>query len=89
MNTNNNCNNQDYSMDDLTDAMGMIGGSGKRDTSDISDDELFKQQQPNEDCPICLLCLPSLESGSYYYVCCGKIICCGCRHAPGRIIWAI
>jgi TPR repeat protein len=52
------------------------------DTDDIiSDDELFKQP-PNEDCPICLLCLPSLESGSTYYVCCGKMICCGCSFAP-------
>ena len=50
-------------------------------TDSISDDELFKQH-PNEDCPICLLCLPSLESGSTYHVCCGKMICCGCSFAP-------
>ena len=43
---------------------------------------LFKQPPPNKDCPICLLRLPTLASGSVYNSCCGKIICCGCRHAP-------
>ena len=82
MSTNNNCNKEDYSVDDLTAAIGMIEGGGRCDTDDIiSDDELFKQP-PNEDCPICLLRLPSLESGSTYYPCCGKIICSGCCHAP-------
>ena len=57
---------------------------GTRDTDDIviSDDELFKQPPPKEDCPICLLCLPSLGSGSIHYACCGKMICCGCNYAP-------
>ena len=55
----------------------------KRDTEDIiSDDELFKQPPPKEDCPICLLCLPTVEKGSTYYECCGKTICTGCCHAP-------
>ena len=69
MNTNNNCNKKDdYSVDDLTAAIGKLGGSGKRDTDDIviSDDDLFKQPPPKEDCPIYLLCLPTLGSGSYY-----------------------
>ena len=70
-------------MEDLTDAMGKLEGWGTRDTDDIiSDDELFKPPPPNEDCPICLLCLPTLASGSMYYACCGKIICSGCCHAP-------
>ena len=81
MNTNNNCNKENYSVDDLTAAMGKLGGSGKRDTDDISDDELFKQPH-NKDCPICLLCLPLLGSGRVYKSCCGKTICSGCRHAP-------
>ena len=55
---------------------------GTRDTNGISDDELFKQPPPKEDCPICLLCLPSLESGSMYMPCCGKMICSGCGFAP-------
>ena len=67
-------------MDDLTAAMGKIGG-GTRDTDDISDDDLFKQP-PNKDCPICLLRLPLLGSGSTHMACCGKIICSGCAYAP-------
>ena len=80
MNTNNNCNKEDYSMDDLTAAIGKLEG-GTRDTNDISDDELFKQP-PNKDCPICLLRLPLLRSGSVYMACCGKMICSGCDYAP-------
>ena len=70
-------------MDDLVDAIGKLeGGGGTRDTDNISDDEIFKPPLPNEDCPICLLRLPILASGSIYYACCGKIICSGCCHAP-------
>ena len=69
-------------MEDLTAAMGKLGESGKRDTDDIiSDDELFKQP-PSKDCPICLLCLPTLGSGIVYKSCCGKMICSGCDYAP-------
>ena len=80
MNTNNNCNEEDYSMDNSTDAIGKLKG-GTRETDDVSDDELFKQP-PKEDCPICLLRVPTLPSGSMYYACCGKMICCGCGVAP-------
>ena len=48
----------------------------------ISDDDLFKRPPPPKDCPICLLPLPSLISGSIYMNCCGKTICSGCIHAP-------
>ena len=81
MNSKNNCNKEDYSVDDLTAAMGKLEGWGTRDTDDVSDDELFKQP-PNKDCSICLLRLPSLESGRVYKSCCGKIICCGCEYSP-------
>ena len=83
MNTNNNCNKEDYSMDDLAVAIDKLEGGGTGDTDDIiSDDELFKQPPPKEDCPICLLRLPLLRLGIVYKSCCGKIICCGCRYAP-------
>ena len=36
---------------------------------------------PNEDCPICMLPLPSLYTGRKYRACCGKMICSGCIHA--------
>ena len=69
-------------MENLTAAMGKLGGSGTCDTDDISDDVLFKQPPPKEDCPICLLRLPTLAKGSTYYACCGKVICSGCMFAP-------
>ena len=81
MNTN-NCNNKKDFIEDLTDAMGKLGDGGTRDTDHIPDDKLFKQPPPKEDCPICLLCLPLLASGSTYMACCGKIICSGCAYAP-------
>ena len=74
--------NKEDSIDDLATAMSKLEGRGTRDTDDISDDEIFKQPPPNEDCPICLLRLPLLEYGSVYKSCCGKIICSGCHHAP-------
>ena len=46
----------------------------------INDEELFKQPQPAEDCPICFLLLPLM--GWIYMPCCGKVICGGCCHAP-------
>jgi hypothetical protein len=82
MNTNNNCNKEDYSMDDLAATMGKLeGGMRAIDDDNISDDQLFKQP-PNKDCPICNLLLPILGSGRVYKSCCGKIICSGCRRAP-------
>ena len=48
----------------------------------ISDEELFKRPPPKEDCPICLLRIPTLVTGYKYQTCCGKVICSGCIHAP-------
>jgi len=48
----------------------------------ISDEELFKQPPPEEDCPICLIKLPTLNTGCTYMPCCGKVICSGCCYAP-------
>ena len=54
-----------------------LGGSGKRDT----DDELFKQTLPKEECPICMLPLP-LDADKYFFSsCCGKVLCAGCIYA--------
>ena len=51
--------------------------------AELHDIELFKQPPPQEeDCPICFILLPSLESGRRYKSCCGKVICCGCMNAP-------
>ena len=54
----------------------------RKRAAEMRDEELFKQPPPEEDCPICLLRLPVLASGSVYKSCCGKIICCGCDYAP-------
>ena len=43
-----------------------------------SDEELFEQPPPSEDCPVCFLQLPTLTSGNVYMACCGKVICSGC-----------
>ena len=47
----------------------------------LHDNKLFKRPPQEEDCPICFLQLPSLETGKRYMSCCGKIICSGCIHA--------
>ena len=51
--------------------------------AELHDEELFKEPpNPYEDCPICFLRLPTLDTGRKYYTCCGKVICSGCIHAP-------
>ena len=54
----------------------------ERRVAELHDIELFKQPPPPEDCPICMLPLPSLSTGSKYYACCGKTVCSGCVYAP-------
>ena len=49
-----------------------------RRAAELHDEKLFIQPPPNEDCPICMLRLPSLEEGRVYRPCCGKMICSGC-----------
>ena len=53
----------------------------KKKAAELHDEKIFKQPPLEEDCPICLMRLPSLETGRVYMTCCGKIICCGCMHA--------
>ncbi|KAL7533921.1 hypothetical protein ACHAXR_005528, partial [Thalassiosira sp. AJA248-18] len=53
----------------------------KKRAAEISDEALFKQPPPNEDCPICFLRLPLDPSDTMYKSCCGKIICLGCIYA--------
>ena len=52
----------------------------------LHDEALFKQPPPQyEDCPICFLRMPTLDTGSTYMTCCGKIICSGCFYANAKI----
>ena len=53
----------------------------KKRAAELHDQKLFKQPPPAEDCPICMLLLPSMVTGSKYRACCGKRICSGCIHA--------
>ena len=53
----------------------------ERRADELHDIELFKQPPPPDDCPICMLPLPTLETGKRYKSCCGKKICSGCIHA--------
>jgi len=54
----------------------------KKRAAELHDEKLFKQPPPEEDCPICFQQLPTLNTGSTYYSCCGKVICSGCVYAP-------
>ena len=48
----------------------------------LHDEQLFKQPPPQfEDCPICFLRMPYLDSGRTYMSCCGKVLCTGCIYA--------
>ena len=53
----------------------------ERRAAELHNEKLFKQPPPREDCPICMILLPSLDAGSRYRSCCGKIVCSGCIHA--------
>jgi len=52
----------------------------KRRAAELHDEKLFKEGK-SEDCPICMVRLPSLGTGCVYMQCCGKVICRGCTHA--------
>ena len=54
----------------------------RKRAAELHDEKLFKQPPPAEDCPICFVRLPTLNTGWRYKSCCGKVICSGCYHAP-------
>ena len=56
----------------------------KRRAAELHDEKLFKRPHPMDDCPICMLPLPSHYMGSKYKSCCGKDICSGCIHAVAK-----
>ena len=57
----------------------------KKRAAELHDIELFKQPPPLDDCDICMLLLPLLDTGRRYRSCCGKTVCSGCIHAVA--IW--
>ena len=52
---------------------------------DKHEENLFLPPPLNEDCPICFLTLPSMNTGRKYQTCCGKMICSGCIHAVDKM----
>ena len=56
----------------------------ERRAAELHDEALFKQPPPNEDCPICFLPIPAMETGRKYHACCGKKICSGCIYAIAK-----
>lgn len=54
----------------------------RKRAAELHDIELFKQPPPPDNCPICFLQLPSLNTGTIFNSCCEKVLCSGCAHAP-------
>ena len=50
--------------------------------AELHDEKLFKEPPPAEDCPICMMRIPFVNTGWMYKTCCGKRICSGCSYAP-------
>ena len=60
-------------------------GSERDNTGSIdlhvdADDDVFTST-PKDECPICLVRLPSDNGDTVYLSCCGKTVCIGCPHA--------
>ena len=53
----------------------------KKRAAELFDEELFKDTEEREECPICMLPLPLENGQTVFHVCCGKVICFGCIHA--------
>ena len=58
----------------------------KKRAAELHEEALFKQPL-KEDCPICFLRMPSLDTGTAheYMSCCGKVICSGCIYANTKM----
>ena len=50
----------------------------------VTDEDLFKQPAPRDECPICFRPLPLNNGEQKYQTCCGKTICAGCIYAIGK-----
>ena len=55
--------------------------SCRKRATELHDQRLFKQPQPREECPICMLTLPHESETATFFSCCGKDICNGCIYA--------
>ena len=70
------CDNKKSDIDGITESI---------DKMVISDDKLFADPPPKEECPICMLPMPRATGicgvPTTYYPCCGKTLCYGCEMA--------
>jgi len=57
----------------------------RKRAAELHDEALFEQPPQAEDCPICFLLLPTLDTGRRYSTCCGKTICSGCIYAGAMV----
>lgn len=55
-----------------------------REVVGVSDEKLYAELPPREECPTCCVTLPCDDDETRYMSCCGKIICCGCRYCLPR-----
>ena len=62
------------------DAVVSSAGDGE-EAPHHTDEVLFKQPSPREECPICMLPLPLNEKEMSYFECCGKTLCGGCTYS--------
>ena len=46
-----------------------------------TDEDIFKEPSPRDECPICCLPLPIVTELQRYQSCCGKMLCIGCIRA--------
>ena len=56
----------------------MQCADGEEFTPSWTDEDLFKQPSPRQECPICCLPLPWEVPQISYQACCGKTVCMGC-----------
>jgi len=81
--TSNTASNSSSGIDAVSDSLGRVDlSNGDDDKMAISDEKLFADPPPKEDCPICMLPMPHAEGicgvHTTYMPCCGKILCYGC-----------
>ena len=53
----------------------------KKQAAELHDEQLFKEPQPPDECPICCLPLPINLKELSFKTCCGNVICNGCTNA--------
>jgi len=81
-----NTSSNSSSVDAVSDSLCRVDISNDGDDKmSISDEKLFQDPPPKEECPICLLPIPHALSGCgvnmVYQACCGKFLCEGCSMA--------